>query len=106
MNFDSLKLTWLSSCSVQSISSFQHHLRCIVGKRGDLRCLKLNINEQLFQSLLTTHACDGELDLYTLHQTEIRDYLPLVALHAHGPMSNSYRVQRTQPVDTWAKFLK
>ena len=49
---------------------------------------------------------DGFIVLYTLHQTEIRGYLPLVVLHAHGLRSISYMVQRTWPVDTWAKFLK
>ena len=35
MNFDSLKLRQLQSYSVQSVSSFQHHLHCIVGKTMD-----------------------------------------------------------------------
>ena len=44
VNFDSLKLTRLLSCGVQSILSFQHHFHCIVGKTRDFPKPSLKIN--------------------------------------------------------------
>ena len=66
MNFDSLKLRQLQSCSVQSVSSFQHHLHCIVGKTMDSLDLNMKCKQtlkRLFLSLLMTHACGRKAGL-------------------------------------------
>ena len=48
----------LLSYSVQSVSSFQHHLRCTIGKRMDFHNLKTNASRWIFQIILTVHMCE------------------------------------------------
>ena len=54
--FDSWKLTSLSPCGVQSVSSFCRRARCIAGKTMEFSDIKINIYN-CFGAILTTHAC-------------------------------------------------
>ena len=48
VNFESLKLTRLLPCSVQSVLSSRRHSRCTVGKTSDFSDLKIKATNSYF----------------------------------------------------------